>query len=145
MDVGSGPGLGWPDGGVGLLTEETFSGCGLGWPGGGRNGAGPGLDADTARGHGPESPEVGPDRRVSRETGWPAGLDSRCSCADGEDSLRAARSVIESQPAELSVRSALPRRTDLTQTLRYVSKVPTADMPFMSSYLSSIQREAELH
>ena len=76
MDVGSGPGLGWPDGGVGLLTEETFAGCGLGWPGGGRNGAGPGLDADTARGHGPESPEVGPDRRVSRETGRPAGPDS---------------------------------------------------------------------
>jgi hypothetical protein len=41
--------------------------------------------------------------------------------------------------------SALLPKADSTRKSWQVRNVPTADMPFMPSYISSIQREAELH
>jgi chromosome partitioning protein len=76
VNVGSGPGLGWPDSGRGLLPGETFPGGGLGWPDGGRNGPGPAVDADTARGRRTDSLAAASGAPVSRETGGQAGPDS---------------------------------------------------------------------
>jgi len=73
MGVGSGPGLGWPEGGSGRLHGEMAVGRGLGWPDDARNGRQLPADAGTAPWRSPEASRVrGALAGVSRETSGPA-------------------------------------------------------------------------
>jgi chromosome partitioning protein len=106
MNVGSGPGLGWPDVGSGGLRAEMTANRGLGWPAASGNAPPLPVDADTAAWRSAAPSRVrGALAGVSRETGGAADARARPVPAAGSE-LAAATGAAASAAVGLQARAA---------------------------------------